>query len=85
MKPKGTHRMSPSDDESECKEVHLTHERTTVALNSDSRRPHKRTGRPSAYRRDYCNVVLALGLQGASLTQMAVALDVHRATLYRWM
>ena len=50
--------------------MHLTHERTTVALNSESRRPHKRAGRPTAYRRDYCNVVLALGLQGASLGQM---------------
>ena len=58
-------------------------------------RPHKNpsrdgttrrvVGRPTEYDSDLCPLVVALGATGASLTEIAFALGVHRATLYRWM
>lgn len=41
-------------------------------------------GRPSLYRRPYCQLVLESGLQGASRTQIAVTIGVNRETLNNW-
>jgi transposase len=41
-------------------------------------------GRPSKYDPAYCAKVVKLGKQGKSLTQIAVALDVDKATLNNW-
>ena len=41
-------------------------------------------GRPSKYDPAYCEQVVALGKEGKSLTQIAVALDVPKSTLISW-
>lgn len=41
-------------------------------------------GRPSDYAPAYCGVVIRLGQEGYSKTEIAEALDVHRDTLYEW-
>lgn len=41
-------------------------------------------GRPSKYKPEYCERVIELGKEGKSLTQIAVALDVSKATIIYW-
>ena len=41
-------------------------------------------GRPSLYKPEYCDKVIAFGKEGRSLTQMASRLDVDRETLNYW-
>lgn len=41
-------------------------------------------GRPSKYDPAYCDKVIALGKEGKSLTQIAVALDVPKSTVISW-
>lgn len=41
-------------------------------------------GRPSLYRPEYCQRVIELGKQGYSMTSMAAALDVDKASVQRW-
>ncbi len=41
-------------------------------------------GQPSAYRPEYCDVVVALGREGKSKAQIAARLDVTRVTLDNW-
>ena len=41
-------------------------------------------GRPSGYRPEFCELVLELGKQGKSFTQMAVATGYTKASLYGW-
>lgn len=41
-------------------------------------------GRPSLYKPEYCQLVLDMGAEGKTVVQMAVAIDVTRATIYEW-
>lgn len=41
-------------------------------------------GRPTKYRPEFCNVVLAIGAKGGWLCEMAEACDVHRSTMDVW-
>jgi len=43
-----------------------------------------RTGRPTAYKPEYCDLVVKIGKQGKSITAMANVCGVHRDTLYEW-
>jgi hypothetical protein len=43
-----------------------------------------KVGRPSEYRPEFCELVLELGKQGKSFTQMAVATGYAKASLGRW-
>lgn len=50
-----------------------------------AKKPAKRPiGRPSKYDPAYCEVVIELGKLGKSDSQMAAALNVDRASIYRW-
>lgn len=44
----------------------------------------RRRGRPSKYDPAYCDVVVELGREGQSRTEMAAALGVNRDTLSEW-
>ncbi len=44
----------------------------------------RRCGRPSKYRPWMCETIVELGEQGLEVVEFAVALNVGRATLYRW-
>lgn len=46
--------------------------------------PKRGRGRPTDYRAEYCERVIALGREGKSKAQIACALDVHRGTLDDW-
>ena len=41
-------------------------------------------GRPSKYKPEYCQRVIELGAEGASMAEMALALDVAKATIWDW-
>lgn len=41
-------------------------------------------GRPSKYRPELCEIVIAIGAQGGWLSEMAEACDVHRSTMDEW-
>lgn len=41
-------------------------------------------GRPSDYKQEYCDIVIKLGTEGKSYTQIAVDLGITRKTLYAW-
>lgn len=41
-------------------------------------------GRPTLYDPDYCDMVVAWGREGKSLTWMAAQLDVSRECIYEW-
>jgi hypothetical protein len=43
-----------------------------------------KVGRPSGYRPEFCELVLELGAQGKSFTQMAVATGYTKASLHGW-
>ena len=50
------------------------------------RDPNYRTGRPSLYRREYCDgVIAAAGQEGLSLTAFAGKVGVSRDTVYAWI
>lgn len=40
--------------------------------------------RPTLYNPDYCELVVAWGAEGKSITWMAARLDVSRDTIYEW-
>jgi hypothetical protein len=42
------------------------------------------TGRPSAYKPEYCDQAIEAGRAGKSLTWLAAELDVNRDSLYEW-
>jgi hypothetical protein len=44
----------------------------------------KKMGRPSEYKPEYCEIVLALGKEGKSKAQMCAALDCDFKTLEAW-
>lgn len=44
----------------------------------------RKPGQPTKYRPEYCSVVVELGREGKSMTQMAVAIGVDRDTLRDW-
>lgn len=44
----------------------------------------ERTGRPTKYDPEFCDIVIALGSQGMSKTEIAVELGVVRQTLENW-
>ena len=41
-------------------------------------------GRPSKYKKAFCDVVLQVGEEGGTLIEMAEACDVHRETIREW-
>ena len=43
-----------------------------------------KVGRPSGYKPEFCELVLKLGEQGKSFTQMAVATGYAKASLHGW-
>ena len=52
---------------------------------TDQQRPESRSvGRPSLYKPEYCETVIALGREGKSKAQIAAKLDVSRQTLENW-
>lgn len=44
-----------------------------------------RTGRPSTYKPEYCQVAIELGKEGKTITAIANKIGVSRETLYSWM
>ena len=55
------------------------------AVNGHDRKGHLMpAGRPTLYRREYCEKVIELGKEGASLAQMASHFDVSRPTIDQW-
>lgn len=42
-------------------------------------------GAPPKYKPEFCDVVIELGKQGKSITQMACSINVVKQTLYNWM
>lgn len=47
-------------------------------------KPAKRIGRPSGYKPEYCRIVQAMCELGATMPEVADALGITLATLYRW-
>jgi hypothetical protein len=41
-------------------------------------------GRPTTYRKEYCDLVIELGKRGKSIAYMASQMDVSRETVYEW-
>lgn len=41
-------------------------------------------GRPTKYKPEYCEEIIALGKQGKSIAQMAAHFDVDKASIYDW-
>ncbi len=56
--------------------------RRTRALNKPL--PQRPVGRPTKYKPEHCDTAVALGKRGKSPSQIALALNVDRATLYDW-
>ena len=48
------------------------------------RKKYARPGQPTKYRQEYCERVVELSRDGATLTALAVELGVTRDTLYEW-
>lgn len=44
----------------------------------------RKPGRPTSYRKEFCQLVVKLGAQGMSRAQIAAALGISRATLMAW-
>lgn len=42
-------------------------------------------GRPTKYKPEFCDIVIAAGKEGKTKAEMAAAIDVDRATLNDWM
>lgn len=51
---------------------------------SSTNSPKKGRGRPSDFKPEYCDAVIALGREGKSKAQLAAALDVSRQTIENW-
>lgn len=41
-------------------------------------------GRPTKYKPEFCDVIMAVGEDGGWLSEMAEACDVHRSTMDEW-
>ena len=41
-------------------------------------------GRPSSYKKEFCDLVIGLGQEGKSLAQIAATIGCARQTLYNW-
>lgn len=41
-------------------------------------------GRPTDYKPEYCDLALSMGSEGCSVVELAVAIGVHRDTVYGW-
>lgn len=41
-------------------------------------------GRPSKYKAEFCDIVIEKGAEGATLAEMADAIDIDRSTLNDW-
>ena len=55
-----------------------------MAVKKALNRVPAKMGRPSVYRPEFCEQVIALGKQGKSITQMAAKLEVDKASLLKW-
>ena len=55
-----------------------------MAVKKALNRVPAKMGRPSLYKPEFCEQVIALGKQGKSITQIAAKLDVDKATVLRW-
>jgi hypothetical protein len=55
-----------------------------MAIKKALNRVPAKMGRPSVYRPEFCEQVIALGKQGKSITQMAAKLEVDKASLLKW-
>jgi hypothetical protein len=55
-----------------------------MAVKKALNRVPAKMGRPSVYRPEFCEQVIALGKQGKSITQIAAKLDVDKATVLKW-
>jgi len=42
-------------------------------------------GRPTKYKKEFCEVVVKVGERGDTITAMAEACDIHKETLRDWM
>ena len=42
-------------------------------------------GRPTKYKKEFCDIAIECGREGMSLAGIAAEIDVTRDTLYRWM
>ena len=48
------------------------------------KKPAKKLGRPTKYRPEMCDTLVALMGEGASITEVSAALDISRETVYDW-
>ena len=56
-----------------------------MAKAPDKKSVEKRpVGRPSSYKPEYCDIVIAYGREGCSPAEIASRLDIDRTTLYDW-
>ena len=55
-----------------------------MAVKKALNRVPAKMGRPSVYKPEFCEQVIALGKQGKSITQMAAKLEVDKASLLKW-
>ncbi len=51
---------------------------------SEAAKVKRPVGRPSKYKPEYCDIVLALGKEGYSVAEIAAHFEVDKASLYRW-
>ena len=51
---------------------------------SEKAKEKRPVGRPSKYKPEYCEEVIALGKLGKSIAQMAAHFDVDKASIYDW-
>lgn len=42
-------------------------------------------GRPTLYRKEFGDIIIEKGKEGKSINQMALAMGVHKDTLYEWV
>jgi transposase-like protein len=55
-----------------------------MAVKKALNRVPAKMGRPTLYKPEFCEQVIALGKQGKSITQMAAKLEVDKASLLKW-
>lgn len=58
--------------------------RQTARRSKGAAKPRRGGGRPSTYRPEYCELVVELGSEGKSRTQIAAKLGTTRETLSQW-
>lgn len=51
---------------------------------SDCKKKKHPGGRPTKYKPEFCDIVIAVGEEGGTLIEMAEACDVHRETIRDW-